>query len=144
MIFSKIPLEHLEEIQYDDCSGFDCLGRKGALLVQGEWRGVPFQILGTHLQSDGDDDIRRSQYRQIRALIDRHKKQGVPQFLCGDFNTQKKGDPTLYADMLSTLDAEDGKLTSKLVYTEDPVNNDMRGCDDGNFKCDVIDYILYL
>lgn len=143
LIYSKIPLEHLEEIDFEQCEGDDCLARKGALLVEGEYNDVTFQLLGTHLEAGGTGEMKKSQYREIRELIDRHKKEDVPQFLAGDFNTSKSENGALYQSMLEMLNAEDGELESELKFTADELWNDMNPAGKNGPKRGVIDYILY-
>ncbi len=143
MIFSKIPIKHLGEIRFKDCEKEDCLARKGALLVETEWQGQTLQVLGTHLEAGGPRWIKINQYNEIRALIDAHRKDGVPQFLGGDFNTDNDNSD-LYPIMLETLDAKDGPFFSVLKFTDDPILNDMNyspGKTEENR--DVIDYIFY-
>lgn len=141
-ILSKIPLTHLEEIDYKDCEGDDCLARKGALLVEAEWNGKKIQVLGTHLNAGGPEWIRENQYKEIRELVEKHKKEDVPQFLCGDFNTSK-WNGSLYSKMVSTLGVDDGPLLSALQFTDDPMLNDMN-FSPGKTEADrdVIDYIF--
>lgn len=143
VIYSKIPVKKLGTIDFKDCENDDCLARKGALLVEAEWMGVTFQVLGTHLEAGGPQWIKRNQYSEIRQLIDRYRRDSVPQFLCGDFNTNID-DTVLYPEMLATLDVEDGEFFSELKFTDDPILNDM------NYRPgkteddrDVIDYIFY-
>jgi endonuclease/exonuclease/phosphatase family metal-dependent hydrolase len=142
-MLSKIPIKQLGTVDFKDCEKDDCLARKGALLVEAEWQGVKFQVLGTHLEAGGPDSIKRNQYRELRTLIDEYHREGVPQFLCGDFNTHKK-DPDLYPDMLNTLQAHDDNFSSELAYTSDELLNDMNLPRPGREpKREVIDYILY-
>ncbi|HXH18663.1 MAG TPA: sphingomyelin phosphodiesterase, partial [Chitinophagales bacterium] len=142
-MLSKIPLKELGTIDFKDCESEYCLARKGALLAEAEWQGVKFQILGTHLEAGGPDSIKRNQYREIRGLIDEHQKPNVPQFLCGDFNTDKT-DADLYPDMLNMLDARDDDLTGELVFTSDEKLNDMNIPAPGReIHRKVIDYILF-
>lgn len=143
IIYSKIPIKELGTIDFNDCEDDDCLARKGALLVEAEWQGVSVQVLGTHLEAGGPPWIKKNQYAEIRGLIDAHRKDGVPQFLCGDFNTNHD-DPELYPEMLKTLDVEDGPFFSELKFTDDPILNDMNyspGKTEDNR--DVIDYVFY-
>lgn len=137
-VMSKIPLKKLKQIKYKDCHGFtDCFAHKGALLVEGEWEGQKFQLLGTHIQAGGPYPVRQSQYEQIRSLIDTYKKEGVPQLLAGDFNMGKdNGEP--YPQMLKTLDVEDYVPDGELKYTA-AILNDIRGGDDDR----LIDFIFY-
>ncbi len=144
MMFSKFPLKHLGEIDFKDCQKEDCLARKGALLVEAEWQGTVFQVLGTHLEAGGPDSIKRNQYREILGLIDEYKKEGVPQFLSGDFNTHKGRNDGLYDDMMKTLGAEDGEFYGELKYTADELLNDMNEAKPGREPHrEIIDYVLY-
>lgn len=140
-ILSKLPLTYLEEIEFDECAGFDdCMARKGALLVETEFQGRTVQLLGTHLQAGGPHSIRHSQYAEIRALLDRHKREGVPQLICGDMNTNKADLPN-YQHMMQVLDALDGPLLGQQSWTADGVNNDF--CRGGRNNQKVIDYIFF-
>jgi endonuclease/exonuclease/phosphatase family metal-dependent hydrolase len=116
----------LGTIDFKKCHKDDCFARKGALLLGGEWQGQPFQILGTHLEA-GPDHIKDVQYRELAGLLEYHWTPGVPQLLCGDFNTNS-ADPEQYGEMLSVLQAWNGPLLSEIQHTSS----------DG----DEIDYIL--
>ncbi len=48
-IISKTKMTILKTIQFKECATWDCLVRKGAMLLQGNWNGKTFQLLGTHL-----------------------------------------------------------------------------------------------
>ena len=138
VVHSKFPIRHLEEIDFTQCEGDDCLARKGAMLVEIDFLGQPIQLLGTHLEAGGPWEIKLSQYSEIKALVDRHKKDGIPQFLCGDFNTHQK-DEDKYNTMLEMLDVEDGPLLSSWKYTAG-TGTDFKPKDPN--KREVIDYIL--
>ncbi len=138
-IVSKIPLTPLGTVRYDECSGFDCMSRKGSALLEGTWQGQQFQILGTHLES-GDQEVRNTQYPQVRAILDEHKKDGVPQIICGDFNTAKKSAD--YPKMLEMLDAEDGELLNQEI-TLDGTSDDFKNRGTGRTSAKIIDYIFY-
>lgn len=140
MMFSRVPIKHLGEVDFEDCEGSDCYARKGALLVEAKHEGHTFQVLGTHLEAGGPREIKLHQYAEIKALIDAHRQEGVPQFLCGDFNTHKSGKRKLYDKMIAHLEAEDGELLSKFKHTTGP--SDMRGAHK-QAKWEVIDYVLY-
>ncbi len=111
-VLSKTKLKLLKTVQFKNCAGNDCLARKGAMLLEGEWNEKPFQILGTHLQADGFDKIREKQMDQIYTeLLAENKKEGVPQILCGDMNTESEMKEH-YCAMLECLDAQDGDISS--------------------------------
>jgi endonuclease/exonuclease/phosphatase family metal-dependent hydrolase len=145
MILSKYPMTDLEEIKFKSCSGDDCWARKGAMLVELTAKGHTIQCMGTHLQAGGTAQIKRDQYTQIAAMLERHARAGVPQILGGDYNTFRT-DTVLYPAMLHILHAEDGYITGTLQFTSDDVV-----CDMSENYCkvipsperDIIDYILY-
>ena len=70
-VLSKTKLKLLNTVQFKNCAKNDCMARKGAMLLEGEWNGKPFQILGTHLQADGFDKIREKQMDQIYLEMDK-------------------------------------------------------------------------
>lgn len=128
-VMSKIPMKEIKQIRYRNCKGYDCYSQKGAMMLEGSKNGNRFQLIGTHLQSDGPQEIRKSQYDQIRKeLQDPYTKENVLQIICGDFNTYDS-DSSSYHSMMKTLDSEDGAICGNVCNT-------YRG---GN---DRIDYIL--
>jgi len=141
MMFSKTPIYEMGTVDFSRCEGEDCLARKGALLVEGHFNDHPFQLLGTHLEAGGPWDIKTSQYQELRALIDKHQQNKVPQILCGDFNTSKYRTPEKYKTMLEMLDVQDGPLTGPDRYTASGYKMDL----DGRPKHDgtLIDFAFY-
>jgi endonuclease/exonuclease/phosphatase family metal-dependent hydrolase len=141
-MLSRVPMKYLDEVAFSDCAGFDdCMARKGALLVETEWEGVTVQVLGTHLQAGGPHEIRRRQYDEVRDLLDRHRRPGVPQLICGDMNTSHL-DSDNYTRMMETMDAEDGPLLlNELEETEGGYKNDIHKNGVRNKR--IIDYIFY-
>lgn len=122
-ILSKINLKLLNVTQFTNCTGNDCWARKGAMLLEGIWNNKPFQILGTHLQADGFDIIRQKQMDQIYTeLLAENKREGVPQIICGDMNTEREMTQH-YCEMLNCLDAADGEITGVEKCSYDGVNN---------------------
>lgn len=140
LIVSKVPLRERGTVDFKECEKEDCFARKGALLVEIDWYGKLIQILGTHLESGGPREIKLSQYQELAGLLRAHQNYGVPQLLCGDFNTEKSN-ADLYPKMLHVLQVEDGPLSGELQYTSDHLLNDMDSYDPNNRE--VIDYILY-
>jgi endonuclease/exonuclease/phosphatase family metal-dependent hydrolase len=140
-VLSKLPLNVLEEIDYEQCVGFDdCFARKGALMLEGDFKGQKFQLLGTHLQAGGPHAIRKSQYVEMRNLLDRHRHDDVPQIIAGDMNTGDT-DTAHYHDMIQTLDAEDGPLEVQVAPGEKGYKNDLHG--HGWRSTRIIDYVFY-
>lgn len=110
-VLSKTKMKLLNTVQFKNCTGNDCFARKGAMLLEGIWNNKPFQILGTHLQADGFDRIREKQMDQIYLeLLAENKREGVPQIICGDMNTESEMKEH-YCAMLECLDAQDGEIT---------------------------------
>lgn len=141
-IVSKLPIKVLHEIRFEDCKASDCFAKKGAMLVEIEKNGQPFQILGTHLQADytgkAFQPIRDQQYEQIKKeLLIPFQQKDVPQLICGDLNTPTT-DTLAYRAMLSTWEAADG-TTEGGNYTY--VSEDFKNPDDP--WQEQYDYILY-
>jgi endonuclease/exonuclease/phosphatase family metal-dependent hydrolase len=151
-IVSKHPLTQIGEIMFDDCKGFDCGSRKGALMVEVQKDGITYQVVGTHMQADDSpkkEDIRNKQLMQIKTeLVDVYHADGKPQLLCGDFNIHKR-DLKHYNQMLVTLAAnadnvcspdliEDNPGVSEDVYTYDCNSNDLVEYEEST----TLDYIL--
>jgi endonuclease/exonuclease/phosphatase family metal-dependent hydrolase len=122
-VVSRIELKLLNTTQFKNCALNDCFARKGAMLLEGQWNGKTFQILGTHLQADGFDKIREKQMDQIYSeLLVENKKEGVPQIICGDMNTEREMQAH-YCSMLDCLNAEDGDISSIEKCSYDGENN---------------------
>ncbi len=110
-IYSKLPLVFLEEIAYEAKAGVDAWAKKGALLMEGEWEGKTFQIVGTHLQAGAPNgnEIRKSQMEQIRdELLIPFQQENTIQIICGDMNTEKQSEQ--YKEMLEIFDVETYEL----------------------------------
>lgn len=140
IIYSKYPMTQLGTVDFKRCEKEDCYARKGALLVQIVAHGDTFQVLGTHLEAGGSRELKTSQYVELAGLLDEHTKEGIPQLVCGDFNTHKD-DTVLYPRLLSYIKGEDGELTGELQYTSDHLLNDMDSYDPN--RRNVIDFIFY-
>lgn len=139
-VVSKIPLKKIREIEYHNRYGIDAMARKGAVMFQGEWKGNDFQLIGTHLQADSPDQVRREQCGEIyRTLLKKYSRHNVPQFVCGDFNIEMQ-DSTNYQFMLKTLDAENGNMDGDIHTSFDEIDNTLAQKPHG--KKWLIDYIL--
>ena len=139
-IASKVPLTEIKSIQFEVATGLDRFANKGATLLEGEWYGQPFQLIATHIQSDDYSwDIREKQLCEINTrLLVPCSKQGVPQIICGDFNTDR-AEPDHYYVMLKIMDAEDGQLSGNEKYSFSSEGNEITM---GREKPRLIDYIL--
>ncbi len=138
-ILSKMPLEKLKEIRFHSAQGFDMFARKGAVMFEGTYNGVKFQLLATHLQAENPHNIRQSQCREIYDLLEDYKRPDVPQLLCGDFNVEMS-DRENYGRMLQILDAHNGELSGQLNVTYDEAHNTLAHRPGG--KGEILDYIL--
>ncbi len=140
MIFSKHKILNHHQIRFKSRSGFDRMSRKGAILADIIFHDKEIQVAGTHLQAFGVQEIMYSQYNQINSeLLVPNLKSGVPQFICGDFNTLKSLPPQLpddisqtfvdrlarYQTMLQSLQATDGDLRGEQQFTMDRPFNDL-------------------
>jgi endonuclease/exonuclease/phosphatase family metal-dependent hydrolase len=140
MIFSKHTISGCHQIRFQSRTGFDRMSRKGAILADISFNNKEIQVAGTHLQAFGAQEIMYNQYNQINGeLLLPNYKSGVPQFICGDFNTLKSLPPKLpdnvsqtfvdrlarYQVMLQTLQAADGDLTGEQQFTMDRPYNDL-------------------
>jgi len=141
LVFSKIPLSIIREIEFGVASGFDCLARKGAVLLEGKIFQTKFHLIATHLQDDVyPQSIREKQLLEIySALILPYSDPSIPQLICGDFNTNARQTEN-YQGMLTLLDAQDGLLSGPLQITFDDESNDIRKTTNRNPR--LIDYIL--
>lgn len=127
MIFSKSPIDFVEEIQFKRSSGPDKMARKGALMVSLKKNKKNIQIVGTHLQADESnkkDKIRISQYAEINQLLQKNVDAADFQILAGDFNT-KKSDNKLYNIMIDTLQVSDASLEGDIQYSYNTITNDL-------------------
>jgi len=140
MIISKIPLEIIDQIEFNNLRGFDAVARKGAVLLEGEYNGSKFQLITTHLQADNESSIRATQCLEIkRKLLDLYFDHNKPQLICGDFNVDMN-DTANYHFMLHTLEAENGNMLGDVHVTYDEVNNNLAR--NKNRELKVLDYAL--
>ena len=125
-ILSKVPLLIKKEIEFTVSAGMDGLARKGAVLLEGQFYGAPFQLIATHLQDDNYPQlIREQQLAEIHEkLIFPFSEPEMPQIICGDFNTDIKVADD-YRGMLTILDAEDSEISGKMKVTFDDESNDV-------------------
>lgn len=136
-IVSNIPLKELEAHEYNPCHGFvNCMARKGVLMVEGEWNGQVFQLLGTHIQAGGPDSVKLAQYTEMKEVADRYRKENVPQIMAGDYNMCATC--ASYKPMLEILDVPDYQPDGERKYSA-ASDNDIRG----SSKDKLIDFIFY-
>lgn len=119
-IYSRHPMQMLEEIVFEHTKGTDKLARKGAMLVEITLpSGKKVQFVNTHLQAwnnPGAVKVRQQQLQEIKDLMARHKKDGVAQFLVGDLNVNGNL-PTEFNEAIRILSMEPAKLQGELQIT---------------------------
>jgi len=139
-IVSKIPLTQLDQLQFSVSKGFDVVARKGAVLLEGSFKGSKFQLLATHLQAKDSQTLREKQCAEIKEhLLNPFFRKDTPQFLCGDFNIDMQ-DTTDYHQMLQILDATNGQISGNMLVTYDEVNNNLAYKPNGKRR--ILDYAL--
>lgn len=140
IFFSRYPIRAIESVAFSDCQEEDCIAKKGALLIEAEVEGKKIQLVGTHMNAAGGEAVKVKQLEQIRNLIEKHSKSGIPQLICGDFNI-KKTNSKLYQMMLDFFKVNDGPISGVLQHTFDPKNNDM--CVKEKEEPQLIDFIFF-
>jgi endonuclease/exonuclease/phosphatase family metal-dependent hydrolase len=87
---SKYPMEKLDQIIFNDCAKADCISSKSAVLVEITLpNGKKAQLINTHMQAWDEPktvEIRKKQLLQIKEMMAKNLKPGVPQILIGDLN----------------------------------------------------------
>ncbi len=151
-VLSRQPLTDFCEMEFDDCSGIECLSRKGAVLLSGRCGPVPFRLVVTHLQ--GEEGARftpkneRVRHRQMLAIRDEllapSREPGVPVLVCGDLGTPRftedgAGETACYREMLATLDAENG-APARITLDESPGGSEL--VSGGSGRKNELDYVL--
>ncbi len=140
-ILSRIPLSIIREYKFSDCQGFDCISKKGAILLEGQCNDQTFQIIGTHLESDDSDlSVRMAQLNELyNNIIRPFSNPDIPQIICGDFNTDRELTEQ-YLNMLKILNCEDGNLSGDEKITFGfPINKKVQKAIE---KPRQLDYIL--
>jgi endonuclease/exonuclease/phosphatase family metal-dependent hydrolase len=151
-LLSRYPLTDYQEIQFSECSSWECFSRKGALLVSGTCGTTPFRLIATHLQgeegssfTEKNQAIRDSQMREIRdRLITPHLEPQVPLIICGDFGTPRltadgESETKSYREMVSTLGVENG-AELRITLDDSKVNNQLAINDTG--RRNELDYVF--
>ncbi|MFT4526310.1 MAG: endonuclease/exonuclease/phosphatase family metal-dependent hydrolase [Bacteroidia bacterium] len=113
-LLSKYPIIKRDSIYFCRAGHADKTSDKGAIFARISKNDEVFDVIGTHTQAYNKltyRNIRLQQYSEMKQkLIDKHELSGVPQYIIGDMNTDKK-DTVYYAMMLDSLNAQDGDVT---------------------------------
>jgi endonuclease/exonuclease/phosphatase family metal-dependent hydrolase len=137
---AKFPIRLVAFACYKQAASEDALASKGCTLVEGEKDGVKFQMAGTHLQA-GHQEVKDTQYVEMGERILRpNRRDGVPQFLMGDFNTGRSGeDKECYAALLKATDMSDAPVDDPRPYSVENTNSWKRHQENP----ELIDYVLF-
>lgn len=124
-ILSKVSLKIIKSIRFKESKGFDAIAKKGAILLEGILGGISFQLIGTHLQANEYNNIRKKQMDQIlKELINPYKEKDTPQIICGDFNVNA-ADSNEYLYMINHLNVKNDRLFSLNNVSFDELNNQL-------------------
>ena len=117
---SRYPMKILAHTYYQDCTKADCFASKGTALAEFTLpSGKKFQIAGTHLQAGQKElshEIRMKQLVQVKSLIAKFEKKGVPQLLIGDLNIDAISSPD-FTRALGLMNMVSGPLEGSLPYS---------------------------
>jgi endonuclease/exonuclease/phosphatase family metal-dependent hydrolase len=120
LIYSRLPFKVLDHWYFTRCAHADCLSSKGALLIELTLpQGKRIQIVNTHLQAWDNQravGVRRQQFLEIKALLKKHAKNGVPQILAGDLNIDGNAQHE-YPGILELMEMNSTRLESEIHYT---------------------------
>lgn len=85
---ARHPFKVLDRVYFKTCGAFDCYAAKGSVLIEATLPdGKVVQFAPTHLQAkEALGHVRLSQLRQVRAMLKKHARIGVPQIIMGDLN----------------------------------------------------------
>ncbi len=112
-ILSKHKITESEMIFFNSCLVSDCHSSKGAVLIEVVIDGSRFQFVNTHVQAEDGKEfakVRSEQFEMINQLLQQKDRAEIPQFICGDLNTNKT-EVEEYTTMLKTLKATDGNVS---------------------------------
>lgn len=117
-VASKHPMEVLDQVIFKNCAKSDCLSSKSAIMVEITMpNGKKAQMINTHLQAWDEPKtlkIRKQQLEQIKEMMARHAKPGVPQILIGDLNIDANIDSDEYKEALTQMDMTNEPLVGEL------------------------------
>lgn len=116
-ILGRRPFTVLDKVYFEMCGDYDCWASKGAVLIESQLSsGRSVQVAVTHLQAKEDfSPVRRAQLLQVKALLGKFKRTGVPQLFIGDLNIDGKGKE--FREGLDLLGMNAAMLTGPLTHT---------------------------
>ncbi len=87
-IMSRYPFKVLDKIYFKECGSADCFAAKGSVLIETVLpSGKIVQFAPSHLQSkEALGPVRISQLKQMKAMLAKHARPGIPQVIAADLN----------------------------------------------------------
>lgn len=125
-ILSKFPIDMHATLTYNACHSEDCLSRKGAnMAIVTLPSGKKLNIVGTHLNAAGGENIRISQLDQLAIFSDWYEDKSAPTIIAGDLNFNPLSNEYQYAKKkMNVSDAwEETHFASEPGYTYDCFEN---------------------
>lgn len=91
-ILGKHPFKVVDKVYYKKCGASDCWASKGAAMIESTLpSGKTIQVAVTHLQAKENlGEVRLSQLEQVKGMLKKNKKRGIPQLFIGDLNIDAK------------------------------------------------------
>jgi endonuclease/exonuclease/phosphatase family metal-dependent hydrolase len=87
LTFSKTPITEVNNINYENCSGSDCMAYKGAQMLSTKFNGQLIYIINTHLNSEPPRTIALNQIKMINDSLSEYAFKKSPYvFIGGDLN----------------------------------------------------------
>lgn len=113
--FSKLPFKEVNRIQFNDCSGTDCMAFKGAQMTSFVINGQLIYIINTHLNSEPPRSIALEQMKMIEdSLISIAFENSTNIFVGGDFNINKS-DSENYQEMINVFKTKNDCHFDKII-----------------------------
>ena len=116
-VLGKHPFKVLDKVYYKKCGKADCFASKGAVMIESKLPGgKTVQFAVTHLQAvEKLGSVRLSQMNQVKGMMEKYKKAGVPQFLIGDLNIDAKEEE--FRKGLDLMGMKETELTGPIEHT---------------------------
>lgn len=132
-VMSRHPFKIVDKVYYRarTCGGADCFASKGSVLIEVKLpSGKTVQFANTHLQSGESKGHKRiAQIHQLKTMLEKHAREGVPQFLVGDLNIDSV-EPEFH-ESLDMLNMDYAELQGPILYTNHLKNECYKTSGDG-------------
>jgi len=136
IVFSKHPIKVQEQHVFDGpCEGSDCMAAKGFVYALIDKFGVPFHLVGIHLQAwptEASRTVRRSQIGNLKDFIDAKGFPATePLIVAGDFNVDRYSERNHLKELFGEIDADYPDISpDSHMFTSDPATNALMGNDE--------------